>query len=623
MQNPIDIPRLLEDEPYRLSTRRRMQTDLFFLAKWGLGYHKITEQWHQPVADVFVRKTPPGLNEDPYAALERELAEASSFKRRRILLLPRKTYKALALDTRIPTPDGFTTMGTVKVGDAVFSENGKPCKVIGCSPVYESQTCYEIQFSTGEIVIADAGHLWVTDSRRDRDRLKHKGIKHFPCVRSTEELALTVMCRRERNHRIRLAAPLELPDADLPISPYVLGCWLGDGGKEGHSITCAEKEIVDEILKEGETLRYAGLLENDPLKYVFNGGPEHPDYRMRSGKSFASRIRNLELFKNKHIPMVYRRASYHQRLALLQGLMDTDGTTAANGEAIFSNTNLRLSSQVCELAKSLGFKAYLNGPYVARIDGQPKGHFYHVGFKPYSDTQVFRLARKQARLHARKRAKTRQDYRTISAVRKIDSVPVRCIMVDAPSQMFLVTESFIPTHNTTFNIADSVQWVANFPDVAIMTMCASNSPDSPLADAFVAECASHFYCPVGSPQTAFHICFPEHVITKLPKAGEFYTPARTRFRRDPTIKGVSIEQSLSGWHPDIIKSEDVQDNRNSQTAFALKKVRKNFYLNLKMLGETGLLDITGTRYGPMDLYGDMIAKAGEVSIVYWKPAYLR
>jgi hypothetical protein len=179
------------------------------------------------------------------------------------------------------------------------------------------------------------------------------------------------------------------------------------------------------------------------------------------------------------------------------------------------------------------------------------------------------------------------------------------------------------TYKTTFNIADSVQWIIGFPDIAVMAMTASNSPDSPLADAFVAEAVSHFYLPPGAPRTVFHVCFPEHCIAKLPKAGEFITPARTRYRRDPTLKGVSIEQSLSGWHPDIIKSEDVQDNRNSQTAFSLKKVRKNFYLNLKMLGETGLLDITGTRYGPMDLYGDMIAKAGEETILYWRPAYIR
>lgn len=179
------------------------------------------------------------------------------------------------------------------------------------------------------------------------------------------------------------------------------------------------------------------------------------------------------------------------------------------------------------------------------------------------------------------------------------------------------------TYKTTFNICDTVQWVLCFPEVAVMVMCASNSPDSPLADAFVAEVASHFICPEGAPRGALHLCFPEHILHKQPKAGEFTTPARTKFRRDPTVKGVSIEQSLSGWHPDIIKSEDVQDNRNSQTIFALRKVRKNFYLNLKMLGEEGFTDITGTRYGPMDLYGDMIAKAGEETLILWKPAYIR
>jgi hypothetical protein len=179
------------------------------------------------------------------------------------------------------------------------------------------------------------------------------------------------------------------------------------------------------------------------------------------------------------------------------------------------------------------------------------------------------------------------------------------------------------TYKTTINIADTVQWIIGFPEIAIMAMTASNSPDSPLADAFVAEVASHFLCYDGMPKKPLHLCFPDHILLKHPKAGEFTTPARTRFNRHPTLKGVSIEQSLSGWHPLIIKSEDVQDNRNSQTAFSLRKVRQNFYINLKMLGEEGLLDLTGTRYGPMDLYGDMIAKAGEETIVHWKPAYIR
>ena len=179
------------------------------------------------------------------------------------------------------------------------------------------------------------------------------------------------------------------------------------------------------------------------------------------------------------------------------------------------------------------------------------------------------------------------------------------------------------TYKTSFNIADTVQWILCFPEIAVMVMTASNSPDSPLADAFVAEVASHFYCPEGVPQKVLHQLFPELILAKMPKAGEFTTPARTKYRRDPTVKGVSIEQSLSGWHPDVLKSEDVQDNRNSQTAFGLKKVRTNFYINLKMMGEHGFLDLTGTRYGPMDLYGDMIQKMDEGWVLLWRPAYIR
>lgn len=181
------------------------------------------------------------------------------------------------------------------------------------------------------------------------------------------------------------------------------------------------------------------------------------------------------------------------------------------------------------------------------------------------------------------------------------------------------------TYKTTFNIADTIQWILCFPEIAIMVMTASNSPDAPMADSFVAECVDHFKCSgrLGSCNHALHLAFPEHVLFGPQKAGEFTTPARRKFRRDSTLRGVSIEQSLSGGHPDVIKSEDVQDNRNSQTAYSLKKVRKNFYINLKMLGETGLLDITGTRYGPADLYGDMIQKAGPETLVLWKPAYIR
>jgi hypothetical protein len=185
------------------------------------------------------------------------------------------------------------------------------------------------------------------------------------------------------------------------------------------------------------------------------------------------------------------------------------------------------------------------------------------------------------------------------------------------------------TYKTSLSISDSVQWILVDHEIAIMCMTASNSDESPLATAYVLECASHFVClddcEPGDCRHPLHICFPDTVLKKAPhvKATQFTIPGRKKFRRDPTLRAVSIEQSLSGWHPDIICGEDVQDNRNSQTAYGLKKVRTNFYINIKMLGESGMLNITGTRYGPADLYGDMIQKAGPETKLLWKPAYLR
>ena len=177
------------------------------------------------------------------------------------------------------------------------------------------------------------------------------------------------------------------------------------------------------------------------------------------------------------------------------------------------------------------------------------------------------------------------------------------------------------TFKTSFNIADTVQWVCDFTDVRILTLTASNSPDSPLADAFVAEVADHFFQANDSAATILHELFPECVTHKRAKAGWFLSPSRVKAYRDPTLMGSSIESSLSGWHWDVIKLEDIQDNRNSQTIFGLKKVKQNLFINLKMLMPWGYRDATGTRYGPQDVYGRMIETMNpKVSKMLWKPA---
>lgn len=177
------------------------------------------------------------------------------------------------------------------------------------------------------------------------------------------------------------------------------------------------------------------------------------------------------------------------------------------------------------------------------------------------------------------------------------------------------------TFKTTFNISDGVQWIVDFPDVRQLVITASNSMDSPLADAFVEEASGHFYQPQGALPTLFQELFPEHVVRKKPKSGWFITPARQKYSRSPSLMGGSIEQSLSGWHFDVIKLEDIQDNRNSQSKQARAKVKANFYINIKMLRPWGYREGTGTRYGSADFYGHVLDKLNpRKSKLLWKPA---
>lgn len=177
---------------------------------------------------------------------------------------------------------------------------------------------------------------------------------------------------------------------------------------------------------------------------------------------------------------------------------------------------------------------------------------------------------------------------------------------------------------TTFSICDTVQWILCFPDISILVMTAANNEDNPLADMFVDEVAQHFYAAPGMPTKILLRLFPEHAYDKMPKAGFkgwFESSARKQWRREPTVMGVSIEQSLSGWHFDGIKLEDIQDNRNSQTAYGRKKVRQNLFINLKMLMSWGYREATATRYGPDDVYADMIERLDPRSAkLLWKPA---
>jgi deoxycytidine triphosphate deaminase len=353
-------------------------------------------------------------------------------------LASRLEGKALSLDTEVPTPWGWTTMEHLEVGDEVFDEQGQPTLVVATTDPMDDRQCFEVLLSDGSRFVADARHLWVTRTKAERSG----GVAGTS--RTTEELAATLRSGREWNHHIALAEPAQYPERqDLPVDPYVLGVWLGDGTTASATITTADQQVVDEIRAAG----YQAHRTTAPYGWRIGGRPA--DRRRDAAGRYAadtglnSVLRAEGLLGDKHVPDAYLTAGPEQRLALLQGLMDSDGYADEVGRCEFVSTLEHLSDAVLELAASLGLRPVKSKKRVT-LHGVEQMPGYSVKFTPH--LPVFRLERKLARL-APKRRQSR--FRAVVAVRPVETVPVRCIQVAAASGMFLVGRTFVPTHNSS------------------------------------------------------------------------------------------------------------------------------------------------------------------------------
>ncbi|WP_228066257.1 replicative DNA helicase [Rothia nasimurium] len=318
--------------------------------------------------------------------------------------------KALALDTPIPTPTGWTTMGDIRVGDTVLGADGHPTTVTNATDVMTGRPCFKVIFDDGTEIIADAEHQWLTEtcaSRRARSSaLAGSGGGRVRTsvgaqVRTTAEIRETVRCAtadRRANHSIANTRPLQLPEADLLVAPYTLGIWLGDDSTV--------------LAPSAESLRTLGVLNN------------------------------------KHIPMQYLRASEAQRRALLAGLLDSDGTVTNAGCIQFTVTNRQLAYDTQELALSLGYRT---GMATKKVKGNSEATSTAYKLTFSSSDSVFALSRKKQMYRDRDACPTpKRSSRYIVAVEPVDSVPVRCIEVDNEQHLFLASRAFVPTHNSTF-----------------------------------------------------------------------------------------------------------------------------------------------------------------------------
>ncbi|WP_096290759.1 replicative DNA helicase [Mycobacterium ahvazicum] len=423
--------------------------------------------------------------------------------------------KALGLDTPLPTPTGWTTMRDVAVGDQLIGDDGLPTRVVAATEIMLGRPCYEVEFSDGTVIIADAEHQWLTDTRASRKSAQAAAVGYnrcknqrtFAAVRTTAEIAATLRCDtldRRLNHSVVNARALDLPDRELLVPAYTLGAWLGDRTSAAAQITTADAEIIMRIEADGFVavpsssaryryqLRLPAEAETAPRACVVCGKPFVPQTsqvrtcgRSCGGRArfvsapvpapscvrcggpscglrlcqnchsavgtLQARLRTLGVLGSKHIPMQYLRGSETQRRALLAGLLDTDGTVTAGGAVQFSVTNQRLASDVAELVVSLGYRCQTS---TKRVLGRCESSSIAYTLTFSTDDTVFGLQRKTL-LHKERRAAVntqRSGSRFIVDVRRIESVPVRCVEVDNDSHMYLASNAMVPTHNSTLGL---------------------------------------------------------------------------------------------------------------------------------------------------------------------------
>jgi hypothetical protein len=335
----------------------------------------------------------------------------------------------LALDTPIPTPTGWTTMGEVRQGDRVIGRNGHPANVVDVGPVHEGRPCFRVTLKDRTSIIADASHLWVATDRGTAAR-----AEKIYTTQQMHDIFNAPYPNGVGGHRFSLPRTpvVELPEVDLLIDPYVLGAWLGDGATAGAAI-CGATEDLKFIAAEFESRGYVTTHWETGDKVDVIGVP--------GGLLFALRAEGV--LGDKHIPAQYMRASAAQRMELIRGLMDTDGSVDVLGRCEFSSKWRALAAQVAELVRMHGYRVTMSRKADLR---SRTGEQWRVSFRVELDRVPFLLPRKVDRCEAAGDATVWS--RSVVTIEPVESVPVRCITVDTDDHLFLAGEGMVPTHNT-------------------------------------------------------------------------------------------------------------------------------------------------------------------------------
>ena len=496
--------------------------------------------------------------------------------------LPPRVGKLLSDDTPIMTRDGWKNHGDLIVGDYVVGLDGEYKRVEHVFP--KDVADYEVEFTNGERIRCHGKHEWVVYNRHKQ---KWETIETEEMLRQGIESGEP----NKRGHRYHFllpaAEPMDGQNMDLPIDPYVFGLWLGDGSTSTPSMTICDTDIrlVYEVVRRGYGIRCA-YTQVGCKRYVFN---ELRDDLQKVGLCKGHRARE------KYIPEIYLRASISQRLELLAGLIDTDGTIDQkhSNRVSFSTTNIDICDGICELISSFGwrFSKVVHPPCTSSSGVEGKKDVYTILFCPTMKIPC-RLQRKKVFYKAQHRRIA------VKAIRRIEPVSGNCIQVEGG--IYRAGRSMLPTHNSTLCIFFMTWIMGKRPDVASVMSGHSDK----LTDGFYRELLSIM---TDNETYLWQDVFPNVKIVDNSAKNE--TIDLNTKKRFPTMTCRSISGTLTGaveiGTGGILYCDDlIEDLEESLNPVRLQS-KYDAYLNqLKDRKKLGALELmVGTRWNVFDPMG--------------------
>ena len=430
--------------------RERTDTLPLELPERTLGYHAAA--W---MVDNLVQPNGPRAGQ-PFIPTDRQIEFLAHFYalthkgsfvyRQGIRRLSKGSGKGYDLRHKIMTVDGWKRFGDLAVGDYVFHPSGKPTKVTQVHPIDQWDT-WEVEISDGTVLTATGEHLFTVDefvgsAKRKRRTLDVRAMAREGLVFERPLTKGSTKATKAGVGKFALpeTSPLEFPERDLPVDPWVLGYWLGDGSSHGGGTTAD----VDDIPHVRERCLAAGYKLSD-LRQKKEGGRA----RQFTILGLMKDLRKAGVLQDKHIPEEYLYASVEQRRALIQGLMDSDGYIDKKGSAEYCQVRKQIADGMAFLLRSMGVKVNVRESE-AKLYGRVTGPRYRLTFKPYKHQNLVTLPRRAERVQEQRR---KPIPRVIKDVRRVAPVDARCITVAAEDGLYLVGETMVVTHNSPFAAA--------------------------------------------------------------------------------------------------------------------------------------------------------------------------